>query len=299
MFTSAGSFSSLHWPPVFLPRSAPWNSREGHGKSDEKKQRQSQEVNKPIERSARKRQMETKGSQSHRTGSSYRKHTLWYFSHWPLVHRGGGAAGRRALQAPSAWLVPGYVAMCSTWPTASAQRPFVVARVAGWGLPLIRGQVFISKGRGRAKKEWERGRERKDKQRKGGVGGGESTSAANYWKNIKVFSVCVKRKKRKEGRGGRRRDRRLMAGLCVSWRIVARRGRSWPAGGDYRWREVFVWLLRLVVFFFFWCFLFLSCVPFFIFYLSASSFTISLRLRLPLVVAILIAVFLSVTTVCC
>lgn len=137
-----------------------------------------------------------------------------------------GVGGRRALQAPSAWLVPGYVAMCSTWPTASAQRPFVVARVAGWGLPLIRGQVFISKGRGRAKKERERGRGRKDKQRKEGGGGGKSTSAANYWKNIKVFSVCVKRKKRKEARGGRRRDRRLMAGLCVSWRIVARRGRS-------------------------------------------------------------------------
>lgn len=103
----------------------------------------------------------------------------------------------RALQAPSAWLVPGYVAMCSTWPHASAQRPFVVARVAGWGLPLIPGQVFISKGRGRAEKKRE-----KDKQKKReGVGEKKSTSAANYWKNIKVFSVCVKRKKRKEGRG--------------------------------------------------------------------------------------------------
>ena len=307
MFTSAGSFLRRAGRQSFSLRSALWNGREGHGKSDEKKQRQPQEVNKPIERSTRKRQMETKGSQSHRTGSSYRKRTLWYFSHWPLVHGGGGPAGRRALQAPSAWLVPGYVAMCSTWPTASAQRPFVVARVAGWGLPLIRGQVFISKGRGRAKRERERGGEKERERekinrekREGGGGGEKSTSAANYWKNIKVFSVCVKRKKRKEGRGGRRRDRRLMARLCVSWRIVVRRGRSWPAGGDYRWREVFVWLLRLGFFFLFFFLVFSVCpFLFFIFYLSSSSFTISLRLRLPLVVAFLIAVFLSVTTVCC
>lgn len=190
--------------------------------------------------------------------------------------------------------------MCSTWPTASAQRPFVVARVAGWGLPLIRGQVFISKGRGRAKKERERGRGRKDKQRKEGGGGGKSTSAANYWKNIKVFSVCVKRKKRKEARGGRRRDRRLMAGLCVSWRIVARRGRSWPAGGDYRWGRCLSGCLDLFFLFFLVFSLSFLCALFlFFFYLSTSSFTISLRLRLPLVVAILIAVFLSVTTVCC
>lgn len=196
MFTSAGSFSSLHWPPVVLPRSAPWNGREGHGKSDEQKQRRSQEVNKPIERSARKRQMETKGSQSHRTGSSYRKRTLWYFSHWPLVH---GVGGRRALQAPSAWLVPGYVAMCSTWPTASAQRPFVVARVAGWGLPLIRGQVFISKGRGRAKKERERGRGRKDKQRKEGGGGGEVNLCCQLLeKHQGLFCLC---KEKEEKRG--------------------------------------------------------------------------------------------------
>lgn len=63
---------------------------------------------------------------------------------------------------------------------------------------------------------------------------------------------------------------------------------------------MFVWLLRLVFSFFFGVFSFFPVCPFFIFfYLSTSSFTISLRLRLPLVVAILIAVFLSVTTVCC
>ena len=205
MFTSAGSFLRRAGRQSFSLRSALWNGREGHGKSDEKKQRQPQEVNKPIERSTRKRQMETKGSQSHRTGSSYRKRTLWYFSHWPLVHGGGGPAGRRALQAPSAWLVPGYVAMCSTWPTASAQRPFVVARVAGWGLPLIRGQVFISKGRGRAKRERERGgekeRERKDKQRKEGGGwrGGKVNLCCQLLeKHQGLFCLC---KEKEEKRG--------------------------------------------------------------------------------------------------
>lgn len=78
---------------------------------------------------------------------------------------------RALLQAPSAWLVPGYVAMCSTWPHARAQRPFVVARVAGRGLPLISGQVFISKGRGRAKKK--KKRERKINIKKQGGGDGE------------------------------------------------------------------------------------------------------------------------------
>lgn len=56
----------------------------------------------------------------------------------PLTSRARewGVEGTGALlQAPSAWLVPGYVAMCSTWPHARAQRPFVVARVAGRGLP--------------------------------------------------------------------------------------------------------------------------------------------------------------------
>lgn len=128
-----------------------------------------------------------------------------------------------ALQAPSARLVPGYVAMCSTWPRASAQRPFVVVRVAGWGLPLIPGQLFISEGRGRAEKK------EKKINRKRGRGWRKkkkSTSAANYWKNIKVFSVCVKREKRKERRGGGRRDSRLMAWLSVSWRIEASRGEA-------------------------------------------------------------------------
>lgn len=110
-----------------------------------------------------------------------------------------GVGGRRALQAPSAWLVPGYVAMCSTWPTASAQRPFVVARVAGWGLPLIRGQVFISKGRGRAKKERERGRGRKDKQRKEEGGGGKVNLCCQLLeKHQGLFCLC---KEKEEKRG--------------------------------------------------------------------------------------------------
>lgn len=107
-----------------------------------------------------------------------------------------GVGVTKAPQAPSAWPVPGYVAMCSTWPQTSAQRPFVLARVASWGLPLIPGQLFISEGRGRARKK-ESDRER-DKQKEWGVGveKRKSTSAANYWKNIKVCSVCLKRKKR-------------------------------------------------------------------------------------------------------
>lgn len=66
---------------------------------------------------------------------------------------------------------PGYVAMCSAWPHARAQRPFVVARVAGWGLPLIWGQVFISKGRRGAKKKK---REKKINIKKTGGGGEKS-----------------------------------------------------------------------------------------------------------------------------
>lgn len=61
-----------------------------------------------------------------------------------------------------------------------------------WGSafdPLIPRQVFISKGRGRATT---RKRERK-KDKPGEGRGKKSTSAANYWKNIKVFSVCVQR----------------------------------------------------------------------------------------------------------
>lgn len=116
-----------------------------------------------------------------------------------LSYTGVGVEARGALQAPSARLVPGYVAMCSTWPHASAQRPFVVARVAGWGLPLIPGQVFISKGRGRAKK-----REReKDKQKK--EGGGVEEKKVNLCcqlleKHQGLFSLC-KEKEEKRGKG--------------------------------------------------------------------------------------------------
>ncbi len=157
-----------------------------------------QEVNKQTERNTSVR----KGRWKQKRVSRSRLDHLTQCTHTDtlatdLSHTGVGVEATRALQAPSAWLVPGYVAMCSTWPHASTQRPFVVARVAGWGLPLILGQVFISKGRGRAEK-----RERKiNKKRERGAGEKKSTSAANYWKNIKVFSVFVKRKKRKEGRG--------------------------------------------------------------------------------------------------
>lgn len=85
--------------------------------------------------------------------------------------------------------------MCSSWRRASAQRPFVVARVASWGLPLIVGQLFISKGRGRAKK-----REKNINREEGGGGGKKSQPLLPIiGKNIKVFSACVKRKKRREG----------------------------------------------------------------------------------------------------
>lgn len=77
-----------------------------------------------------------------------------------------GVGLTKAPQAPSAWPVPGYVAMCSTWPQTSAQRPFVLARVASWGLPLIPGQLFISKGRGRARKK--RATEREINRKNGG-----------------------------------------------------------------------------------------------------------------------------------
>lgn len=150
--------------------------------------------------------METKGGRLHKVGSSsYRKCTLWYISHWPLVHRRGVEGTRAPLQAPSACLVPGYVAMCSTWPRARVQRPFVEARVAGWGLPLIRGQVFISKGRGRAEK---RGREMEDKQKQTGRGDRERE------RERKVNLCCQLLEKhqglflyvkRKEGRGQKKR----------------------------------------------------------------------------------------------
>lgn len=157
--------------------------------------------------------METKGSQSHNTRSSYRKHTLWYFSHWPLVYRRGVEA-TRALQAPSAWLVSGYVAMCSTWPHASAQRPFVVARAAGWGLPLIPGQLFISKGRGRAKKEKKINRKKRGwGWRFGGAEKKVNLCCQLLEKHQGLFCLC-KEKEEKRGKG-----------LSVSWRIVARRGK--------------------------------------------------------------------------
>lgn len=79
-----------------------------------------------------------------------------------------------------------------------------------------------------------------------------------------LFCLC-KEKERKEGRG-------VEEEIVVWWlgsvlagglqRVRARRGRSWPAGGDYRWRDVFVWLLRLV-FFFVGVFFYFSCMPFF------------------------------------
>ena len=79
-------------------------------------------------------------------------------------------------------------------PAPGARRPFVEARVAGWGPPLIPGQVFICGGRGRATKTRERERKREKKINRenregGGRGERKSTSAANYRRNIKVFSV--------------------------------------------------------------------------------------------------------------
>lgn len=131
----------------------------------------------------------------------------------------------RALRAPSARLVPGYVAMCSTWPRASARRPFVVVRVAGWGLPLIPGQLFISKGRGRAKKK-----KKKINRKRGRGAEGKKVNLCcqllEKHQGLFCFSVCVKRKKRKERRGGKRRDSCLMAWLSVSWKIVASQGEA-------------------------------------------------------------------------
>lgn len=185
--------------------------------------------------------METKGGRLHKVGSSsYRKCTLWYISHWPLVHRRGVEGTRAPLQAPSACLVPGYVAMCSTWPRARVQRPFVEARVAGWGLPLIRGQVFISKGRGRAeKKEGERWKINRNKQGGGIEREGEREKSQPLLPIIgktsrSFFLVC----KEKRGKGGRRRDGRLMAGLCVSRRIVASRGEARHKLTCRRWLQV-------------------------------------------------------------
>lgn len=95
------------------------------------------------------------------------------------------------LRAPSAWLVPSYVAMCSNWPRAKTQRPFIVARVAGWGLPLIPGQVFISKGRGRATTTTKKDRE-KDKQKKQGGGrGGKSQPLQPIIGNTSRSFLCV------------------------------------------------------------------------------------------------------------
>lgn len=142
-----------------------------------------------------------------------------------LSYAAEGVEATRALRAPSARLVPGYVAMCSTWPQASAQRPFVVVRMAGWGLPLIPGQLFISKGRGRAKKT-----EEKDKQKKREGSRGKKVNLCcqllEKHQGLFCFSVCVKRKKRKERRGGKRRDSCLMAWLSVSWKIVASQGEA-------------------------------------------------------------------------
>lgn len=100
--------------------------------------------------------METKGSQSHKSAPSDRKHSDTLAT--DLSHTGVWGEGRGGALPHLHGRVPGFVAMCSPWPPASAQRPFVVARVAGWGLPLIPGQVFISKGRGRATKKKERKR---------------------------------------------------------------------------------------------------------------------------------------------
>lgn len=104
--------------------------------------------------------------------------------------------GTGALQAPSAWFVPGYVAMCGTWTLASAQRPFVVARVAGRVLPLIPGQLFISKGRGRAKKK------KKDTQKKRGEREGKKVNlCCQLLEKHQGLSCVCKEKEEKRGRG--------------------------------------------------------------------------------------------------
>lgn len=71
-------------------------------------------------------------------------------------------------------------------PCAGARRPFVEARVAGWGPPLIPGQVFISGGRGRATKTRER---EKDQQRKQGGG---------RWRGKKV-NLCRQLQEKHQG----------------------------------------------------------------------------------------------------
>ena len=58
-------------------------------------------------------------------------------------------------------------------------------------LPLIRRQLFISKGRGRAEKRktdtQKRSEREREREREKGREREKSTFAASYWKNIKVF----------------------------------------------------------------------------------------------------------------
>lgn len=115
MFTSAGSFPAAQAAQALL------DLHSGTAKNTESQRRrvcdrcrkkqktwQLQEVNKPTVRSTsiRKRQMETKGGQLHKARSSYRKHTLWYFSHWPLVHRSGGWGAQGLCSGPICMACP-------------------------------------------------------------------------------------------------------------------------------------------------------------------------------------------------
>lgn len=157
------------------------------------------------------------------------------------------------------------------WPCA-ATGPTPAPNAPLWWPEWPVGVCLWSRAKYSSLKEEEEQKKKKDKQKKK-----LSTSAANYWKNIKVFSVCVKRKKRKEGRGGRRRDSRLMAWLSVSWRIVASRGEARQKLTCRRWLQVERGIcLAAKTLYLFLVFSFFPPRPLFIF----TSFTISLRLPL-------------------
>lgn len=72
--------------------------------------------------------------------------------------------------------------------------------------------------------------EEKDKQKKREGSRGKKVNLCcqllEKHQGLFCFSVCVKRKKRKERRGGKRRDSCLMAWLSVSWKIVASQGEA-------------------------------------------------------------------------
>lgn len=100
MFTSAGSVpaaqaASLSLSPHSGTTKRKMESQRKRLMYKETKTGQMQEVNKLTERntSARKGQMETKGSGSLKTRSSYRK--VWCFSRWPLVCRSWGRRWQR------------------------------------------------------------------------------------------------------------------------------------------------------------------------------------------------------------